>query len=90
MRLISGFRLARNAQSLNEVATFCEKKGATVSTHRIDIRDLDMVQTLVTEIDQQHVIDLIICNAGVTSHIGANGEPESWDAVCKVIDTNLI
>jgi short-subunit dehydrogenase len=81
--------LARNQQKLNDIAAQCEAKGASVIIHRIDIRELEKVQALIHEIDRQHVIDLIICNAGVTSHIGANGEPESWDDICKVIDTNL-
>ncbi len=81
--------LARNEQKLTTVAAQCKTQGGVVNIHSIDIRELDKVQALIEHIDQQHALDLIICNAGVTSHIGANGEAESWDAICKVMDTNL-
>ncbi len=81
--------LARNKQKLKDTAEQCEQKGATVEIHQIDIRKLEKVQKLIEKIDRQQTIDVIICNAGVTSNIGAKGEAESWDAICQVIDTNL-
>ena len=81
--------LARNEQKLINIKQQCETKGAVVIHHSIDVQDTKTLQTLVTDIDQQHPIDLVICNAGITSSIGDNGEPESWDTICNVIDTNL-
>lgn len=81
--------LARNEQKLINVKQQCEAKGAELTYHSIDVRDTQALQTLVEDIDQQHPIDLVICNAGVTSSIGDNGEAESWDAISNVIDTNL-
>ncbi len=83
--------LARNEQKLIHVKKQCEAeiKGAELIYHCIDVRDTQALQTLIEMIDQQHPIDLVICNAGVTSSIGENGEPESWDVICNVIDTNL-
>ena len=81
--------LARNAAKLKTLAKRCEQLGAAASFHVIDVTQRQHLQDLITDIDNQHPIDLIICNAGVTSHIGAQGEAENWDAICRVIDTNL-
>ena len=81
--------LARNTQKLQEVSTNCEEKNATVEFHSINITALEKLQILIRDIDSKTPIDLIICNAGITSSIGENGEAESWDAICNIIDTNL-
>ncbi len=81
--------LARNKDKLESLAKDCESLGAEVDHHSIDITQKRTLQNLIVDIDQHHPIDLIICNAGVTSSIGKNGEPESWEAICAVIDTNL-
>ncbi len=81
--------LARNTQKLQSIITVCKKNGATVEYHSIDITEFTKLQTLISKIDSKTPIDLIICNAGVTSSIGENGEAESWDAICSIIDTNL-
>lgn len=81
--------LARNEQKLINIKQQCEAKGAEVIYHSIDIRDTKALQMLISDLDQKHPIDLVICNAGITSSIGDNGEAESWDTICNVIDTNL-
>jgi len=81
--------IARNQQKLEQVSESCKQKNATVTTYPADITATEKLQTLISDIDSKYPIDLIICNAGVTSSIGKNGEAESWDAICKVIDTNL-
>jgi short-subunit dehydrogenase len=48
-----------------------------------------LVQNTINELDQNYPIDLIICNAGTTNSIGKNGEAETWDDICRIIDTNL-
>lgn len=81
--------LARNSQKLQNIATICEESGASTEYHSIGITELTALQTLISKIDSKTPIDLIICNAGVTSSIGKNGEAESWEAICNIIDTNL-
>ncbi len=81
--------LARNRQKLQAVANQCEAKQSTVEYHSVDVTDFSALQSLIASIDASTPIDLIICNAGVTSSIGENGEAESWEAICHVIDTNL-
>ncbi len=81
--------LSRNQQKLQSIKDLCEQKNATVEIHSIDITDALKLQELITNIDELKPIDLIICSAGVTSCIGENGEAESWQDICQVIDTNL-
>lgn len=81
--------LARNTQKLQAITKTCEEAGTTTEYHSIDITQLTKLQTLISEIDSKTPIDLIICNAGITSSIGENGEAESWDAIRNIIDTNL-
>lgn len=81
--------LARNTEKLNKVAKACEQKQATVIIHSIDITKTEAVQDLVTKIDAEYPIDLVICNAGVTSVLDDAGNAESWSTINHVIDTNL-
>lgn len=81
--------LGRNKNKLESVAAQYENLNTEITTHGIDIRNSSEIQLLVESIDKQNPIDLIICNAGVTSNIGDNGEAESWEAISQVIDVNL-
>ncbi len=81
--------LARNIEKLEQVANACEKKQAKTIIHSIDITETEAVQKLVASIDAQYPIDLIICNAGVTSVLDDEGNAESWSTISHVIDTNL-
>jgi len=81
--------LARSTQKLQTISINCKEKNATVELYSIDISALKKLQTLISKIDANTPIDLIICNAGITSSIGENGEAESWNAICNIIDTNL-
>jgi len=82
--------LARNSEKLSKVAKQCETLHAEVMTYSADVKAVPELQALITQIDKDFPIDMIICNAGVTNGIGENGEPESWDEIEHVIDTNLI
>lgn len=81
--------LARNQQKLDAINTLCSNKSAEVITHSIDVTEYQKLQDLITEIDTQHPIDLIICNAGVTNCVGRKGEAETWEEITQVVDTNL-
>ena len=81
--------LARNTEKLERVAKACEQKEAIVIIHSINITETEALQTLVTSIDAEFPIDLVICNAGVTSVLDDKGNAESWSTICHVIDTNL-
>lgn len=81
--------LARNEEKLADVAKSCKQKNAQVSYHSADVSDTQNLQKLIAEIDNKYPIDLVICNAGVSSTTGNNGEAESWDSITRVIDTNV-
>ncbi len=81
--------LARNQQKLDEITALCEQQSAEVINYSIDVTEYQKLQDLITEIDIQHQIDLIICNAGVTNCVGKKGEAETWEEITQVIDTNL-
>lgn len=81
--------LARDEKKLSYVEHTCSSKGAQVSAHSIDVTQLQELQTLISGIDAEFPIDLIICNAGITNSIGENGEAETWDQISRVLDTNL-
>ncbi len=80
---------ARNAEKLAHVAKACEQKQATVSIHSINLTHAEAVQDLVTRIDAEFPIDLVICNAGIANVLGDDGKAESWDVITRVVDTNL-
>lgn len=83
------FLLARNTDKLTQVATHCEQLSAEVFTQAADVKEIPDLQNIITRINEEFPIDLIICNAGVTNSIGENGEAESWEEISHVIDTNL-
>ncbi len=81
--------IARNQVVLNEISTECQRKGATVSTAAIDVRNqVELAQWLIN-FDQNYPIDLIIANAGITSSINAEKPIEEWKTISEVIEINF-
>jgi len=76
----------RNEEKLAGVAERCRVKGAEVQTQRLDVRDFAGLQNWLGMLEP---LDLVIVNAGMNTHIGPAGEPESWDAVEALLDVNL-
>jgi len=76
----------RNEKRLTEVANRCQAKGAEVVTQLLDIRDFTALRSWLKTLD---VLDLVIVNAGMNTHIGPNGELEPWDMVDALLDVNL-
>ena len=81
--------LGRNKKNLQALQQQCQHKGARVEYASIDVTNDQQLQQWITVFDQKHSVDLLIANAGVTSSVGPNGEAEDWDAISRVIDTNL-
>lgn len=74
--------LGRDETRLNDVKKICEKKGAKVVTKciitflfiawtftitAIDVTDREGLKTYLVAIDEQHKVDLVVANAGVTA-----------------------
>ncbi len=76
----------RNEARLTEVAERCRAKGAEVVMQLLDVRDFIAMQVWLEALD---VLDLVIVNAGMNTHIGPAGEPEPWGAVEALLDVNL-
>ena len=76
----------RNEAKLSEVAQHCRAKGAEVITQLLDLRNFVDLQAWLETLD---VLDLVIVNAGMNTHIGSAGEPEPWDVVEALLDVNL-
>jgi len=80
---------ARNQSKLDEIAEICRQQGATVITAAIDVKNTKVLKQWLLEFDIKNPIDLVIANAGITNSLHANGEPETWEETCEILDINL-
>lgn len=83
------YLLGRNEGKLKHTAALCERQGATVSCHLLDLTQLDQIAPLVEQVLTAGAVDLLIANAGMNSAVGADGMPEAWADVSRLIDLNL-
>ena len=81
--------IARNAEKLLLVSQACQNKGAQVFTAIIDVRNTEAWRQWVKDFNLHYPVDLFIANAGAASTLGINGEPEDWNAIETVLDTNI-
>lgn len=79
----------RNEKRLIELAAECEKYGASTLTKVLDISNIADLTAWLEELSMHNTLDLVIINAGMNTHIGPNGEPESWNEVETLLDVNL-
>jgi short-subunit dehydrogenase len=80
----------RNQQRLEELATLCTAKGAQVQLKILDLRNLAALQLWLKEVNQQHILDLVIVNAGLNTNIGPQGEGERWEEVLALLEVNVV
>ncbi|RGB28529.1 hypothetical protein C1646_745809 [Rhizophagus diaphanus] len=78
--------LSRNRERLQEVAEECEFKGAICYIIAADIKDYDTLKEVLEDFDNQHPIDLLFANAGISGIEDDYIWTETWR---KVIDINL-
>jgi SDR family mycofactocin-dependent oxidoreductase len=73
---------------LSETGRLVEKFGVTAITTQVDVRDGTAVrQAIDAAVQQLGRLDIIVCNAGISSHAGAADlTDDMWD---DVIDINL-
>ena len=79
----------RNRERLEDLADQCQKKGADVIIQEADLSDSEPLSQWVVDFDNQHPVDLVIANAGITSNTAPHGDSESWETIKKVFDINL-
>ncbi len=80
----------RNAQRLQQVSQQATARGAEVISNCMDIADSGAVREWVTTMDRQHTVDLVIANAGITSHIREHATGEDWQTIERLLQTNLL
>lgn len=76
----------RNKAKLASVADRCRANGAEVQTQCLDMRDFSALRGWLESVG---VLDVVIVNAGINTHVGPAGEPEPWEAVDALLDVNL-
>ncbi len=81
--------LGRNSAKLTNIETICRNQGANTVTAAIDVTDCTAMATWLLDFDRLFPVDLLIANAGITSIMPDNGQGESWEAVCNVLDVNI-
>ena len=81
------FLCGRSIDKLQQVKTICEGLKAKVFTSAFDVKDFDLAQKFIDEIEKNHAIDLVIANAGISA--GTSGGSESLQQVKNIFSTNL-
>lgn len=79
----------RNASNMDQVASVCLQRGARVRLEAIELRDAAVLMQRLQALCALQPVDLAIVNAGVTSHIGADGQGEAWERVEAIVDINI-
>jgi short-subunit dehydrogenase len=79
----------RDENLLNVLAANCLGKGASVSTLLMDLRDIPALQQALADIAIQQLPDLVIANAGMNNHAGANQRDEDWQDIEALLDLNI-
>ena len=79
----------RNESKLDGLSQSCQERGAEVRTCRVDLSAPESLQAWLQELQAEAPPDLVILNAGVTSHLGAQCEGESEPNVQAVLGINL-
>lgn len=81
--------IGRNHAKLAQIEGICRQQGADVVTAAIDVTDSGALKDWLLKFDYQFPVDLLIANAGVTSIMPGNGEAETWESICNVLDVNV-
>ena len=79
---------ARNHERLDEVATSCRARGATVHVAYLDVRDKEKLAAFINEVDTQCPIDLVIANAGIAAGFSQTPE-ENYAWADEIFGVNL-
>jgi short-subunit dehydrogenase len=80
----------RDAQRLENLAQLCTGKGARVLSQTLDVRDTNALKSWLGDISQREAIDLVIVNAGVNTHTGADGALEPWNEIEALVQINVL
>jgi short-subunit dehydrogenase len=79
--------IGRHTERLNHIAAQCQAKGATTIIGELDVTDSHAMSDWLNTFDQQHPVDIIIANAGISAGTGGGGE--SLAQVKKIFAINI-
>ncbi len=77
----------RNKERLLAVAETCRRRGAQVTAKAIDVKDRDAMAKWIERVDGEHLLDLVIANAGISGGAGGHGEDE--DQAREIFAVNM-
>jgi len=77
----------RNKERLNQVAEACRALGATVEIGLIDVVDAPGLEKFIRKVDEEHQLELVIANAGVSG--GVIGEKPFEEKTRQIFDINV-
>jgi len=81
--------IGRNLQRLQEVAQFCQEKGATATIGQIDITDKSNLQQWLQQQDAEQPIDLLIANAGLSATQAQKSGADLAQAESMLVDVHM-
>jgi short-subunit dehydrogenase len=79
----------RNEQRLRDLCIECKRRGATVESKVLDVRDTAALMAWITALAEKQNIDLALVNAGTINVIHARHDIEPWVEIEKIIDVNI-
>ena len=83
------FLQGRKAALLSRLGSQCEVSGAHVRTAAFDLREREQLSRWLENVCAQSVPDLIIVNAGINIHSGAENAGENWQDVEALLEVNI-
>ncbi|GLQ05773.1 SDR family NAD(P)-dependent oxidoreductase [Sneathiella chinensis] len=81
--------VARNTAKLETIAEACRKKGATVETVAVDVRDYGAVEQWLRAVNDRTPLDIVFANAGVTNGVAEGEATEKIEDIQTLLDINL-
>lgn len=81
--------LGRNQLSLESIGLLCANRGATLHLYTCDLSSSQAALRLSSEIAENHSVDLLILNAGLTNST-QGGKTEEWNAIESLLMVNLL
>ncbi|KTD41700.1 polysaccharide biosynthesis dehydrogenase/reductase [Legionella parisiensis] len=81
--------IARDLNKLNNIAQICQAQGANTIYASIDVQNGAHLKKFIVDIDNKMPIDLVIANAGVSSTLQPNWQPEKEEDINQIFAVNL-
>ncbi len=70
--------IARDMEKLTQVAQICQDSGAEITCKDIDIRNAELLEKFILDVDSKTPIDLVIANAGCCLNIAGRMATRNW------------